>query len=88
MSRSSAHTFLCSKMSFEFKLLGARILKHFILQTGEREYIGKIDLPVIIWKLTPIDVRSDLEIDAHLPSRLKSLSCSHTGKLKGISPDD
>ena len=37
MSRSSARTFLCSEINIIHKELGARISKHWILQTRERE---------------------------------------------------
>jgi len=50
--------------------------------------MSKVDLPVIIWKWTPVDTCSDLEIDAHIPGRSENLSCSRAGKLKGISPND
>ena len=50
--------------------------------------MNKTNLQVIIWKLTPVDVCSDLEIGAHLRARSESLSYSPMGKLKDISPDD
>ena len=50
--------------------------------------MSKVDLSVIIWKWTPVDIYSDIEIGAHLSGRSESLSCSRVGKLKGINPDD
>ena len=75
-------------MDFEFNQLGTDFSKHFLLRIGERVCISKVDLPVIIWKLNPIVIYSDLEIGAHLSYRSKSLRYSRVGKLKYISPDD
>jgi len=66
--------------------LGVHISIHFISKTQDNRYKQTVVASDYL-EVDPNDNETIIEIGVNVAERLRNLSCSRVGKLKGVSPD-